>query len=192
MIGFTYDANGNVTSVTPPGRPAHSFQFTSVDLLNTYTPPSVPGGGATTYTYNRDHQMTLMTRPDSQTIALAYDTAGRIQSLTAQGLSTTYGYDSFGRLGAMATSSGSSLTFAYDGPLLTQQQWSGPVSGAVSYSYDSDLRIASENGVSYGYDTDGLLTSAGSGWVTGVGFVSPQIGVSYNYSYQAGSTGGAW
>jgi YD repeat-containing protein len=129
VIGFTYDANGNVTSVTPPGRPAHSFQFTSVDLLDTYTPPSVPGGGATTYTYNRDHQMTLMTRPDSQTVALTYDTAGRIQALTAQGLSTTYGYDSAGRLGAIASSSGSSLSFAYDGPLLTQQQWSGPVSG---------------------------------------------------------------
>jgi YD repeat-containing protein len=49
VLGFSYDASGNVTSVTPPGRPAHLYSFTPVDLLDTYAPPVVPNGGATTY-----------------------------------------------------------------------------------------------------------------------------------------------
>ena len=32
----------------------------------------------------------------------------------------------------------------------------------------------------------------GAGWATGVGFVSPQIGVSYNYSFRGGNLGFSW
>lgn len=32
----------------------------------------------------------------------------------------------------------------------------------------------------------------GSGWATGIGLASPQIGASYNYSLQGGNTGGKW
>jgi YD repeat-containing protein len=31
-IRYAYDAKGNLTSLTPPGRPAHSFSHTPVDL----------------------------------------------------------------------------------------------------------------------------------------------------------------
>ncbi|NIQ99729.1 MAG: hypothetical protein GTN78_05940, partial [Gemmatimonadales bacterium] len=41
MIGYAYDANGNLTALAPPGRPAHSFTYTPVDLQATYTPPDV-------------------------------------------------------------------------------------------------------------------------------------------------------
>jgi RHS repeat-associated protein len=161
VVAFTYDASGNVTSVTPPGRPAHGFSFTPVDLVGSYVPPSVPNGGATTYLYNSDRQLTLATRPDSQTISFGYDSTGRLQILTAPTLADTFGYDDVGNLASIATSTGESLAFSYDGALLTNQQWSGPVSGGVSWSYDADLRVASENGIAYGYDDDGLLTSAG-------------------------------
>ena len=53
-IPYTYDVHGNVTSITPPGRPAHTFIYTPVDLEETYNPPAVPNGGAnqTRYDYN--------------------------------------------------------------------------------------------------------------------------------------------
>ena len=38
---FAYDANGNLTSLTPPGRPAHTMAYTPANLLETYTAPSV-------------------------------------------------------------------------------------------------------------------------------------------------------
>jgi len=39
-VGFSYDANGNVTSLTRPSRPAHMFNYTPVDLESAYHPPS--------------------------------------------------------------------------------------------------------------------------------------------------------
>jgi hypothetical protein len=40
-VPFAYDLSGNVTAVTPPGRTAHGFGYTPVDLTNNYTPPNV-------------------------------------------------------------------------------------------------------------------------------------------------------
>ena len=30
VLGYTYDANGNLIALTPPGRPAHTFAYTPV------------------------------------------------------------------------------------------------------------------------------------------------------------------
>jgi len=60
QVGFSYDANGNVTSVTPPSRPEHDFGYTPADLMSSYTPPAVAGTGATTYEYNLDKQPTVV------------------------------------------------------------------------------------------------------------------------------------
>src|SRR5206468_5335314 len=99
-IAYAYDGNGNVTSITPPGRPKHGFTYTSVDLESAYNPPSPLGGegggeGLTTsYTYNLDRQLTLITRPDGQTLSLGYDGGGRLSTLTLPGnLTTNYAYN---------------------------------------------------------------------------------------------------
>ena len=67
MIGYTYDKNGNLTSITPPGKSAHDFSFTSVDEISGYTPPAVAGTGATNYGYNVDRELTTITLPDGST-----------------------------------------------------------------------------------------------------------------------------
>jgi hypothetical protein len=41
VAGFGYDGNSNLTSLTPPGRPAHAMAYTPVNLLERYTAPSV-------------------------------------------------------------------------------------------------------------------------------------------------------
>jgi RHS repeat-associated protein len=160
-IGFTYDAAGNVTSVTPPSRPAHSFTFTSVNLQGSYTPPSVANGGATQYAYNKDRQLTLVTRADASTISLGYDPQARLRSLTFATWQYTFGYNPAGLL-ASAASADETLTYGYDGSLSTSTTWTGVVSGSVTHSYDALLRVASENGVSFTYDDDGLFAGAGS------------------------------
>src|SRR5262249_41878153 len=65
-VTFAYDRNGNRTSLTPTGRPAHSFSYTPVDLAGVYTPPVVPGvpSPATTFDWNKDRQPTAIHRPD--------------------------------------------------------------------------------------------------------------------------------
>lgn len=40
-IGYIYDLNGNVTSITPPGQPPHVFEYTPLDLEAEYNPPPV-------------------------------------------------------------------------------------------------------------------------------------------------------
>lgn len=42
-IGTGYDANGNVTGVTPPNKPEHRFGYTPVDLAEQYIPPTISG-----------------------------------------------------------------------------------------------------------------------------------------------------
>ncbi|MGH7164138.1 MAG: kelch repeat-containing protein [Nitrospiraceae bacterium] len=169
-IGYAYDANGNVTSITPPGKPAHTFSYTPVDLEADYMPPDVgftPKN--TTYSYNLDRQLTLVTRPDGQTLQLGYEpTGGRLTTLTLPGPQTlTYAYSpTTGNLSTI-TAPGSTLSYAYDGSLLTSTTWSGTVAGSVTRSYDNNFRITSQsvnggNTIAFGYDTDSLLTSAGA------------------------------
>jgi hypothetical protein len=37
---LAYDANDNLTSITPSGWPAHIFTFTPLDLASSYTTPN--------------------------------------------------------------------------------------------------------------------------------------------------------
>ncbi len=177
-VGFGYDASGNLTSLTPPSRPAHTFGYNSVDQLESATPPSVlTETDATSYVYNLDHQLELVTRPDELTIDPAYDgTTGRLTALATPTGTTSYVYDpASGRLASMsAPAGGGTISYGYDGPVLTSVTQSGPAAGSVAYAYDraadgsSNFWLASRTinddagtSVSYQYDADGLLTAAG-------------------------------
>jgi YD repeat-containing protein len=170
-IDFAYDASGNMTWLTPPGKPSHGMQHTPVDLLASYDPPAVSGSGATstTYGYNLDRQLESVLRPDGLAIGRTYDpTTGKLASLALPTGTATYGYHPVtGKLASISGPYGVSLAYAYDGSLKTEETWSGAISGAVQTSYDNDFRVVNEtvNGghaVSFGYDTDGLLTNAGA------------------------------
>lgn len=190
VIGFTYDKNGNVTSITPPTRPLHSFGFTPVNLTETYAPPpAVAGEVPTRFGYNRDRQLTLITRPDALTVSLTYDAAGRLSSLAIPEGTYTYDYSSAsGALQSVTDPDGGKLAFARDGSLMTAATWSGAIAGTVAYTYDNDLSLVSENGVPFRRDPDGLLIAAGEltlqrdadgGQLTG----TTLVGVTDSYSY---------
>jgi RHS repeat-associated protein len=163
LITFTYDASGNLTSVTPPSRPAHAFAWNVRDDQQQYSPPPLNGTGATQYTYNRDRQLTTVLRPDGQSVALLYDAAGRLKTLTTPADTYSYSYSAqTGALSAASAPAGDSVNYQFDGPLPTNVEWKGPVSGSIAYAYDNDFRVVSEGGIPFGYDADGLLTSAGA------------------------------
>jgi len=169
IIGFAYDPNGNLASVTPPGRPAHAFTFTPDNLLDTYTPPDVGiGNGATDYDYNLDRQPNLITRPDARTMALQFDSAGRLGTLTIPRGVVQYTYDATtGKPTTITAPDNGELIFTYSGPFLTSKNWTGSVTGSVEYTYDNDFRVASigvngGNIITRTYDNDGLLTQAGN------------------------------
>jgi RHS repeat-associated protein len=170
QIHFTHDPAGNVTSVTPPSRPTHSFGFTPVDLLESYTAPAVPNviSRVTTYTYNRDRQLTHAARPDGTAIDFGYDTAGRLASITEPLGRHGFTYDpAKGTLTTMSSPDGNALQFTYDGDLLKSVISTGAVASTVTFGYDSSFRAISEavsgsSSVAFGYDNDDLLTSAGA------------------------------
>lgn len=168
FIDLTYDPNGNLSSITPPGKPTHSFLYTPVDLVDDYLPPNVAGSGTTKtdYQYNLDKQLDLVVRPDGQTIDPAYDTAGRLSTITIPGGLIQCGYDAL--KGQLVTATGpynEGLSYVWDGLLLTDVVWSGDVSGSIHWDYNTDFQVATEtvqgDSVIHQYDGDGLLEYAG-------------------------------
>jgi RHS repeat-associated protein len=164
-----YDANGNQVSLTPPRRPAHTFGYTPINLEASYTPPAF--GAETTqtqYTYNLDRQLTQITRPDGMIVIFGYDSGGRLSTVTSPRGQASYSYDpTTGSLTSVTAPDGGTLTYSYNGSLLTGSIWAGTIAGAIGYTYNNDFRITSEsvNGaqsITFGYDLDGLLTQAGS------------------------------
>ena len=107
---------------------------------------------------------------------MAYDTGGQLSTVTLPeeppGTPTglcQYAYNATtGNLETITAPDGGSLTFTYDGFQALSTAWAGstPVAGVVSSTYDNDFQITSRsvNGVdtiTFGYDLDSLLTSAG-------------------------------
>jgi RHS repeat-associated protein len=168
-IRYRYDANGNLTSITPPGRPSHTFMYTPVDLEEAYIPPEIgTDASRTQYSYNLDRQLVQAIRPDGQTVDLAYDSAGRLSSIAhPHGLMSFNYHPMTGNLVTITDPTGGTLTYAYDGSLLTHETWTGSISGSVQHTYDNDFSIVSQsvNGdstVIFQYDLDGLLTQVGA------------------------------
>ena len=154
--------------MTPPGRPAHTFSYTSVDFTEDYVAPDVGVSRTTDYAYNLDKQLTRITRPDGKVLDFGYDTGGRLSLMALPRGTVQYVYNAAtGKVSGVTAPDGGSLAYTYDGPLPLSSAWAGAVPGSVVNTYNNDFRLASRsvNGgstVNFGYDNDGLLTQAGS------------------------------
>ena len=168
-VGFAYDTAGFLRSVTPAGKPAHTFSYTLGGLLGAYTAPALPGVSSTTtrYRYDTDLRLRSIVRPAGDSITMTYDAAGRPVSVTHADAATTVTYNpQTGQVATLSSSAGDTYTMTYDGSLLKTASLSGgAVSGTVSYGYDTFFRPTSiaVNGdpVALAYDKDDLLLSAG-------------------------------
>jgi RHS repeat-associated protein len=193
VISYAYDANGNLTSLTPPERPGHVFRYDKVDQTSAYEPPPVAGTGNTIYEYNLDKDLTKITRPDGQTLTFDYDTGRRLQKLTLPTSKLDYAYDATSGKLSKITAQDATLVYTYNGALLTKTVWTGSVAGQVERAYDNDFRVTSlsvngGNPITSQYDADSLLTKAGeltltrsgqNGLLEGTGLV----GVTDSYAY---------
>jgi RHS repeat-associated protein len=167
-INYGYDANGNVTLVTPPGRPAHAFDYNAVNLTSSYNPPDIGiTPDTTSYSYSLDKELTQVLRPDANTIGFTYNTAGQLTGMNIPGGAYSYTYDpTTGNLTTITDPDGGTLSYTYDGSLLIDETWAGNVTGTVTRAYNNNFWVTSlsvnGNGIAYSYDNDGLLTGAGS------------------------------
>ncbi|MDD9943280.1 MAG: hypothetical protein OXU20_19735, partial [Myxococcales bacterium] len=172
-----YDASGNMTSVTPPGQSAHLLGYTAFDAIASYTAPPAEAGGAgavmtTDYTLAREPD--VVTDAALRTIDNTYDAAtGRLASTVTAAASVSRSYDSQGRLSQLQRTDAQglhTLTFEYDGSLITRETWGGDAGltgGFLERVYDSDFRVSELriNGqtsgpawVQHTYDNDSLST----------------------------------
>ena len=109
-----------------------------------------------------------MTRPDATTIDFGYDGAGRLSTVTFSSGQFGFSYlPATGHLDTITAPDGGTLTYEYDGRLLTGETWSGSTAGSFQYTYDKDFRLTSQriNGeelATFQYNADGLLTHTGA------------------------------
>lgn len=160
-VGFSYDANGNLTGMTDGAgsesrsyddldrltgvtRGTQSFAY-AYDAAGNLTSRTYPDSTQTTYAYDDDSQMTGATQ-GTRTTTYAYDPAGRIKSIAlpaGNGHTETRTYDRAGRVtgvrNASATATLSEFTYTLD-PAGNPTTVVGP-DGTTTFSYDSLDRL---------------------------------------------------
>ena len=128
------------------------------------------------FNHDLDRMPRVTTRPDALLFERFYDSAGKLDFITTP--TGTYDYQYFGltpcpgcapgRLSRITSPTGVNLDLTYDGQLVKSTTWWGAISGAVSFTYDTDFRVATEtvtagttsSVIRYGYDADSLLICA--------------------------------
>jgi RHS repeat-associated protein len=184
-VAYTYDANGNITSVTD-------------------------STGVTTFTYDADNRQITKTLPGGTVITTTFDPVGNLTSLSTVGGITTYTYNAVNVLVSLTEPGGATTTFGYDADYRrTQTNYPNGVSLSTTYDKDGQIltiigthgstvltsftytytannlraQVIDQTGqkTTYGYDTLSRLTSAN---------VSTSSGThenAFTYAYDAAS-----
>lgn len=153
-------------------------------------------GTQTEYDYNDDRQLTSITRPDGGSATFNYNTHGRLTSISTTTGNFTVNQNTYlERLDSIVSPDSTTQTYSYNGPFLLSSVNSGAVSGSVYFTYNNEFQVATTKvntatALSYAYDNDGLITTAGAETITRnstTGFAtSATVGsVSENYTYSA-------
>jgi RHS repeat-associated protein len=171
VIRYAWDANGNLTRLTPPGKHTHRFTWNLFDLPRSYVPPAF--GDAltvnTVYLYNKDAQLTRILRPDGNTITFQYDgTGGQLTSIAVPHGTYTYTYAN-GLVHTAQSPDGITNTLMYAGTQVIQDEVmkaSGASAGFIHFNYNNDFLVSrsevASRVVDFVYDDDNLLLRAGN------------------------------
>ena len=181
-VNYNEDGLGRVSSIVDPIGRTTSYTYDAVDGVLTTTSPA---GQVTTNTYDASGALLTTTYSDGTTgnVTRTYNSAGQPATLVDHTGTTTFGYDSLGRLTSQLTPSQTvgyvynlrdqvttltypdtrTITRAYDadGPVRTVTDWLG---GTTTFTYDSNgdwTGTTAPNGVATAVarDNPGRLTS---------------------------------
>jgi RHS repeat-associated protein len=159
-IGFTYDNNGNMTVLANPSSVAHDFDYNRVDYKTGY---QTPQSGSYRYFYDKDRRLVETQFPSGRHIVNLYDKDRLSRIVTPEG-DVELNYLCAAKLGSMSKG-GETLSYAYDGKLVTSEIASGTLNQTLGYSYNNDFNVTAFTyagaTTSFTYDNDGLLTGAG-------------------------------
>lgn len=151
-ISYGRDKDGNRTSVTHPDGQYFSYGYDYADRLT-----SIKENGATVVA------------------SITFDAPGHVQNLTRGAVPTDFGYDAASRISSMAdnpagTAQDVTTSFTYNpasqirtrGRIGTAYTFTGYTPISRSYTPNGLNQYSAAGGVSFGYDTNGNLTSDGT------------------------------
>lgn len=166
--GYAWSAMDDLVGLTPPGKGAHAMSYGKDGLEATYT---APGSNAVTLAYDGDRELSAMAHEDGSRTEITRDVAGRPSRMSYAGGAVSIAYDAVtGQATTLIGPGANGLGFRYDGVLLREVTATGDAPGTLVFAHDTMFRHTSEsvggNAVTYAFDTDGLLTRAGSVFLT--------------------------
>jgi YD repeat-containing protein len=164
-LWFSYDNNGNMTVLTNPSTINHGFGYNKVNLNSSY---QTPISGSYSYLYDKDRRLKQINFPSGNQINKVYAN-GRLEQIQTPEGNIDFTYLCGTKVGSM-TKGSESITYGYDGKLVTSETLSGALNQSISYGYNNDFNLTGLTyagaSTSYLYDNDGLLTGAGSFTIT--------------------------
>jgi RHS repeat-associated protein len=181
---FSYDSNGNQTSMAAPLSRNTANAYDALNRLNQITDPA---SGVTGFAYNSDDRLVSVTDPRSLTTSYSYNGFGDLSSqLSPDTGTTTNTYDSGGNLSTSTDARGAVSEYSYDAlNRVTSVAYTlgGTPDQTITFTYDAGTDgtghltgAADDNhSLSWGYDALGRLISQ-SQTVAGL---TKSIGYSY-------------
>ena len=159
-LTYSYDSEGNMTSITYPDKTKDTFVYDAASNLIQMT----TAGGVTTeytvnalgnvltektgdtvisYTYTGDEQISSITQADGTTISFVYDANGNcIKETDSEGNSYSYTYDATGNKTSDTDPLGNQTTYTYDtyGRCI---KITDPNGNSTTYTYDGNSNCIS-------------------------------------------------
>lgn len=202
-LRYTYDANGNLKTVTDSQNRVTTMAYDALDRLVSSTDPNA---SVTRFEYDLGDRVTKVTDPKGLHTTYVYDGLGLLWAQNSPDTgTTTFQYNPSGQLHNKTRADGSMLSYVYD--TLGRLTWYGTTTEGRAFGYDSGVNgkgrlcVADYNGGTkhYAYTPQGQVsgtldwTPTNADWtgyaydtqgrLTGMSYPS---GVTVGYGYSGG------
>ena len=173
--GFSYDNNGNLSTITNALGILHGLTYSLVDLLSVYKAPDAPGAGRETkFIYDFDKRLKQKLIAGGQTLNYLYEPAtGQLANIVgSDGSSLSISYFPQKTLVQSLSSESASIAYTYEGnyPLTKTYSVQGKsYQVAQTFTAKGLLNNSQTVGgltVNFSYDGDELITQAGNMQIT--------------------------
>jgi YD repeat-containing protein len=135
-VGFAYDQNGNMTLLTNPSDIDHGFGYNTVNLKNSYRTPL---SGSYSYIYDKDRRLIHTNFPSGSQIKNIYNKIRLVQIQIPEG-NIDLSYLCGTKLGSI-TNGTDTITYEYDGKLVTSETLTGTLNQSLIYSCNDDFNV---------------------------------------------------